>query len=217
MLADIGIGPSVKRALLHARHKIGHESVAEPVALLHEGVKVARCRIESERAWIAQAGRERALVRSIGIKALDRRLDLALNPNIAGRSHAHEQGAGLRLDRKVAVGVTLNNPEHALLGDHPLAHDGRGRLALLGRYIGGANVLPAESGTQGTEPMRHLPDAILVGDQYEAITPSQPVGTIEALGMALNPIGLAVAVVVTQQREMAFALLGDDHVTVRQY
>jgi hypothetical protein len=63
--------------------------------------------------------------------------------------------------------------------------------------------------------MRHLPDAILVGDQYEAVTPSKPVGTIEALGMTLNPIGLAIAAVVTQQREMAFALLGEDHVTVR--
>src|SRR5262245_1646540 len=133
MLADIGIGPSVKRALLHARHKIGHEAVAEPVALLHEGVKVARCRIESERGRITQAGRERALVRSIGIKALDRRLDLGLNPNIAGRPYAHEQPASLGVYRKVAVGVTLNNPEYTLLGDHPLADDGRSRLALLDR------------------------------------------------------------------------------------
>ena len=60
MLADIGVGLSVKRTLLHARHEVGHESVAEPVALLHQGVKVARCRIERERARIAQAGRERA-------------------------------------------------------------------------------------------------------------------------------------------------------------
>src|SRR5262245_6993458 len=206
MLADICIRPSVKRALLHAHHEVGHE----PVALLHQRVRVASRRIECERGRIAETGRERALVRSIGIKALDRRLNLGLNPNVAGRPHADEQPAGLRVDRKVAVRVTLNNTEHALLGDHPLAHDGRGRLALLGRYIGCANVLPAESGTQGTEPMRDLPDAILVGDQYEAVTPSKPVGTIEALGMALNPISLAVAIVVTQQREMAFALLGNE-------
>src|SRR5262245_14738960 len=42
MLADIGIGPSVKRTLLNARHEVRHESVAEPVALLHEGIKVSR-------------------------------------------------------------------------------------------------------------------------------------------------------------------------------
>src|SRR4029453_17602342 len=85
MLADIRIRPSVKRALLHACHKVRHEPVAESVALLHQGVKVARRRIESERGRIAQAGRERALVRSIGIEALNRRLDLGLYPNIARR------------------------------------------------------------------------------------------------------------------------------------
>src|SRR5262245_52701064 len=41
MLADIRIRPSVKRALLHTCHKVGHEPVAESVALLHQGVKVA--------------------------------------------------------------------------------------------------------------------------------------------------------------------------------
>ena len=65
--------------------------------------------------------------------------------------------------------------------------------------------------------MRHLPDAILVGDQHEAVPPSEPIGAVEALGMALNPVGLAVAVIVTQQREVAFALLGYDHVAVRQH
>ena len=104
--------------------------------------------------------------------------------------------------------MALNNPEHALLGDHPLAHDGRGRLALPGRHIGYANILRAGSGTQGTEPMRHLPNAILVGDQHKAIPPSKPIGAVEALGMALNPVGLAVTVIVTKEREVAFALLG---------
>src|SRR4029453_11174733 len=88
---------------------------------------------------------------------------------------------------------------------------------LVGGYIARGNFLGTETGTQGAEPMRHLPDAVLIGDQYEAVTPSKPVRTIEALGMPLNPIGLAVAVVVAQQREVTFALLGEDHVTVRQY
>ena len=65
--------------------------------------------------------------------------------------------------------------------------------------------------------MRHLPDAILVGDQNLAVAPGEPVGAVQALDVAVDPVGLAVAVVVAQQRDIADLLLGDEHVAVRQH
>ncbi len=48
------------------------------------------------------------------------------------------------------------------------------------------------------------------------IAPGQTVGSVEAFGMALDPVGLAVAVLVAQQGEIADPLLGHDDVAVRQ-
>src|SRR5262249_13078585 len=58
---------------------------------------------------------------------------------------------------------------------------------------------------------------VLVGDQHVAVAPGEAVGPGEAFGVALDPVGLAVAVLVAQQRQVAHPLLGDDHVTVRQH
>ena len=75
----------------------------------------------------------------------------------------------------------------------------------------------AGAGTQRAEPMRHLPDAVLVGDQHVVVPPGEAVGPVEVLDVALDPLGLAVAVLVAQQGEIAGALLGHQHVAVRQH
>jgi hypothetical protein len=48
MLADIGVGPAVETALLHAGQIVRGQAIAEAVALLHRGVKVAGLRLERE-------------------------------------------------------------------------------------------------------------------------------------------------------------------------
>ena len=76
---------------------------------------------------------------------------------------------------------------------------------------------PGAPGRRRAETVRHLPDAILIRDQHVTVTPSQPVRLVEAFGVTLNPLGVAVAILVAQQREIADPLLGNDYVTVRQH
>ena len=101
MIADIGIGPAVEPALLHADQIVGRQVVAEPVALLHHGPKIAGLRVEGERGRVARAGRVGRLVRAVSVEALDRRLGLGLDAEIAGGADADEQRAGLRVDRQM--------------------------------------------------------------------------------------------------------------------
>src|SRR5439155_16232043 len=49
------------------------------------------------------------------------------------------------------------------------------------------------------------------------VAPGEPVGAVEALGVTLDPIGFAVAVLVAQQRQVADPLLGHEYVAVRQH
>ena len=63
---------------------------------------------------------------------------------------------------------------------------------------------------------RHAPDPVLVGDEQRAVPPGQPVGPIEAPGIALARGGPPAAVV-AQQQHLAFALRCHQHVAVRQH
>src|SRR5439155_26914679 len=90
--------------------------VAEPVALLHEGPQFGGLRVEGERRRVAYARGERRLVGAVGIEALDRRLGLGLDPEIARRADADIEPASLRVDRQMAVLVALNEAEDTLLG-----------------------------------------------------------------------------------------------------
>ena len=73
------------------------------------------------------------------------------------------------------------------------------------------------AGTQRTKPVRHFPDAVLIGDQHMINAPGEPIGAIEAFGVTLDPIGLAVAVLIAQLRQVADFLLGHEHVAIRQH
>src|SRR5262245_36693325 len=76
MRPDIGVGPTVEPVFRYLGEKVGNEPVAEASSLLHDRVEIAGVRMERERSWVAQARRERRLVRSVGVEALDRCLDL---------------------------------------------------------------------------------------------------------------------------------------------
>ena len=217
MLADVRIGPAVERALLHAGEIVRHQIVAEPVALLHHGVEIAGVGIEGERRRIAHAGRVGGLVAAVGIEALDRGLHLGLDADVAGGADADEQPAGLRIDRELAVGVALTMPNTPfLVSIFSPTSDGDGL-----RCSGGTSAAfvsaGARAGAHRADPVRHLPDAVLVGDQHLAVAPGEAVGPVQALDVALDPVGLAVAVLVAQQRDVADLLLGHQHVAVRQH
>jgi hypothetical protein len=77
------------------------------------------------------------LIAAVRIKALDRRLGLGLDPDIADRADPDKEGAALRVDHQVPVLVALDNAKHALLGQHLGAIGAGHRLALVGRHIGG--------------------------------------------------------------------------------
>ena len=115
---------NVEPALLHANHKVWDQTVAETVSLLHYPIKLAGFRLKCHRRRIARSGSKGGLVFPVGIEALDRRLHLWLNPDIAGRAHTNKQRAGFRIDRKMPVGVALHDPEHATARDQLLADRG---------------------------------------------------------------------------------------------
>jgi hypothetical protein len=62
--------------------------------------------------------------------------------------------------------------------------------------------------------MRHAPDAVLIRDQNEAVSVSKPVRRLEVVGIALNEVDLAVAILIPQQRQISGLLLGNDDVVI---
>jgi hypothetical protein len=118
---------------LHPDQVIGRQIVAEPVALLHDRPQIPGVDMECQGRRVACAGDVGRLVRTIGVEALDRRLGLGLDAEIARRTDTDEQRPGLRVDHQMAVLVAGDDPEHALLGEHRRAIGAGHRLALLRR------------------------------------------------------------------------------------
>src|SRR4051794_24736751 len=83
MLAGVGVWPAVEAALLNADQVVGDEIVAEPVALLNDGVEVARVRMKRQSGRIPRSRREGRLVLAVLVEALDRRFRLRLDPEIS--------------------------------------------------------------------------------------------------------------------------------------
>ena len=112
--------------------------------------------------------------------------------------------------------MALDDAKDALLGQHLGTIGARHRLALLGRHLVGALRRHRAAGAQCADDVRHSPDAILVAHQDIAVSPGEAVGPVQILDMAVDPDGMAPAVV-AQQRQIASTLLGHQHVTVRQH
>ena len=94
--------------------------------------------MEGEGGRVARAGGDGRLVRAVGIEALDCRLGLGLDPEIARRADADIERAGLRVDREMAVLVALDDAEDTFLGQHLRAIGAGHRLALIGWHLVGA-------------------------------------------------------------------------------
>jgi hypothetical protein len=73
------------------------------------------------------------------------------------------------------------------------------------------------AGAQRTKLVWHPPDAILVGHQHVAVPPGETVRPIEIFDVALNEIGAPAAACGTQQGQIAGALLGHQHVAIREH
>src|SRR5437762_8414096 len=104
----------------------------------------------------------------------------------------------------MTIHMSLDNAEHAFLREHLLAHYCHCRLALLGRHVGNTLILSASSRTQCAQAVRHSPNAVLVGDEHSSVTPRQSIRRIQSFHVALNPFGLAIAILIPQEREMTF-------------
>ena len=74
--------------------------------------------------------------------------------------------------------MPLNDPKHAFVSDHFLPNQRRRWPSVLRRNIFEA-LYARRTWTQSAEPMRHAPDAILVGDEDFSFPPRQPVWRIE--------------------------------------
>src|SRR5262245_57540532 len=103
--------------------------------------------------------------------------------------------------------------EHALLREHFLAVEVARWLTILRCYIG-RFAIGSVSGADIAEFVRHLPNAVLIGNENVTLPPGQPVGLVEALRMPFDEFRLAVAIGIPEQSEMSLLLLGNDDVTV---
>ena len=99
MLADIGVGPAIVPALLDAEQKVGREIVAEAVAILRQCPEIAGVGVKGQCRRVARARDDRRLIAAVRIKALDRRLGLGLDPDIADRADPDIEGATIATGR----------------------------------------------------------------------------------------------------------------------
>jgi hypothetical protein len=97
--------------------------------------------------------------------------------------------------------------------NHLRAIGARYRLALLRRHLVHALILGATC-AQCADLMRHLPDAVLVGDQHVVIAPGEAIRFVEVLDVPLDPRRMAAAIDATQQRQITCALLGHQYVPI---
>src|SRR5262249_18839259 len=70
------------------------------------------------------------------------------------------------------------------------------------------------AGAQRAADMRHTPDAVLIRDENEALSMCKAVRCLQVVGIALNEVDLAVAILVPQQRQVSSLLLRNDDVVV---
>src|SRR5579872_7375861 len=108
MLADIRVRPAVKTSLCDMGEIIRRQSIAEAIALLHQGVKFAGVRMEGERGGVTHARGKCRLLGAIGGEALNGRLWHRLDADIPGRPDPDKQRAGFWVDDQRPVLVTLD-------------------------------------------------------------------------------------------------------------
>src|SRR5262249_10712458 len=158
---------------------------------------------------------KRRLIAAVAIEALDGRLDLGLDTDVARRPHPDKQGARFRVDGKRPIGVAAHDPEYAFTGDQPLSVEVEAWFALCRPRTAGHPLL-AVSRAQIAQRMRCRPDAVTVGPQNVPLAPSEPVGLVDALCVPLDELRLVIRAG-TQQGKMAGFLLSDDDVAVWQH
>jgi hypothetical protein len=90
--------------------------------------------------------------------------------------------------------VALNDAKDTLFRDHLSTVGPRCRLTFLRRYLIDALCLTAAS-AKSAETVWHAPDAILIGHKNVVVPPSQAVGFVEVLDVAVNPGGVPAAII----------------------
>jgi hypothetical protein len=81
--------------------------------------------MDGQPGRVANTRRISLLTRAVRLEALNGRLHLGLDADVAGRADADKQRAGLGIDHQRAVRVSSHDAEDTLLGDHLLGVDVR--------------------------------------------------------------------------------------------
>jgi hypothetical protein len=132
--------------------------------------------MEGERSRVARAGRDGRLVGTIGIEALDRRLWLGLDAEIARRANPDIEAAVFRVDRQVPVLMPDRDAEDTLLRQQLRAIGGPARINCLDpqpltRPRNGAG----EHGECVGRPCDRAPNADVVGVRPASAGRSEPI------------------------------------------
>src|SRR5690606_28119688 len=96
------IGPAVEAAFLNPGQIVGHQIVAQPVALVDHGPQVTGRRMESHPYRVAQSGREALACIPRAVEAADGGPGFGLHPDIAARTDGDPEAVGLRIELKAA-------------------------------------------------------------------------------------------------------------------
>ncbi len=178
-MADIGIGPAVEAALLQPGQIIRHQPVAQPIALIDHGVEIVGPGIEGDAHGVAQPRGEGLLVAAVGGEALHRGMGQGILADVVQRADGDEEALAVGGEDDIARPVMHAGAE----GIGPRHHLG---------LVGGA--VAAEL---------HAPEPVGPRDIEIAILNGEAVGPLEAGREDRLELGLAVAVLVAQQQNLA--------------
>src|SRR3984885_14532864 len=113
MVADVAVGPAVEAAVLHRREIVRRKVIAEPVALVDAGPKLAGGGFEGQAYGIAQTGGVKAGILAVGIANGDgSAAGIALDIDVGFGADADEEMLTVGAEHQGAGGVAAAGKVH---------------------------------------------------------------------------------------------------------
>jgi hypothetical protein len=113
----------------------------------------------------------------------------------------------------VTVLVARNSAKHTSLRDQFLAIRRQHRLALFRRHIRDLWLI-GTTATDCAAYMRYAPDAVLICNEHKAFPVGQAIRGLEVVSIALDVVGLAVTILVAQQRQVPGPLFRNNDIVI---
>jgi hypothetical protein len=86
-------------------------------------------------------------------------------------------------------------------------------LPLFGRHVRDLWLIRATS-TDCAAHMRHAPDALLICNEHKTVPVREAVRCLEVVGIALDEVSLAIAILVPQERQISGPLFCDNDIVI---